>query len=120
MANSIFISANGVFHYDGTNIVLKNAAGSFGALFFGGRTSSDFAIKRQEGYFEFKSGDDTVYQPSIMGSMVLDGYIEMTEQSTSAAPSANRSKIYTRNTGTKTQIVAAFPSGTPPQVAVEP
>lgn len=49
-----------------------------------------------------------------------EGLMELVEQPLPAAPSANRAKIYARDTGGKTELVVRFPTGAVQVLAIEP
>jgi len=51
---------------------------------------------------------------------ILGGYQEITEIADPAAPAANKCRLYARDTGGKTELVAVFNSGAVQQVAIEP
>lgn len=72
-----------------------------------------------------KFGSDVVDTLSLDADMILanllpTGYVEQPEISDPSAPSANKARIYVRDNGGKTELVALFPTGAVQRLAIEP
>ena len=73
--------------------------------------------------FTLTASDMTMNQPLIMvGASLNDRYVEFVETSTGdpTAPAGNRVRVYARDTGGKTELVARFNTGAIQRLAIEP
>ena len=116
-------TGTGLFYMDLSNLVLRrgDAASSFGAILFGGTSSSEPGIKKNGAALDLRLADNSAYTDLKLRNLIQTEYSQLTEMTAPSAPATNSVRIYAEDNGAgKTRLMALFATGSAVQIAVEP
>lgn len=124
--NDLLLKSNDIYvmklYGSSKNAVLDNTGGLGWSSSTAYSADADTKLTRPSaGMVQINSGTTGALRDLTLRNILPSDYIEGTEMTPPAAPSANKGRIYFEDNGSgKTRLMVIFPSGAAQQIAIEP